>query len=88
MSAYGYQWKQRRFGGIFKDEYKKAKERENFTTDQWDKYQNEQLQKILLHAFEHVPYYKASFTRHGINKETLKKVTPETLPQLPVLSKD
>ena len=88
VSAYGYQWKQRRFGGIFKDEYIKAKERENFTTEQWKKYQNEQLQKILSHAFSHVPYYKMSFSRHGINIKTLKKITPETISQLPVLSKE
>jgi len=88
VSAYGYQWKQRRFGGIFTDEYTKAKERENFTTHQWKTYQNEQLQKILLHAFEHVSYYKTSFSKHGINSEALRKVTPETLSQLPVLSKE
>jgi phenylacetate-CoA ligase len=88
VSAYGYKWKQRRFGGIFKDEYAKAKERENFTTEQWNKYQIEQLQKILLHAFEHVRYYKTSFAKHGINNETLKKITPEALSRLPVLLKE
>jgi phenylacetate-CoA ligase len=88
VSAYGYKWKQRRFGGIFEDEYAKAKERENFTTEQWNKYQNEQLQKILLHAFEHVSYYKISFTKYGINNDTLKKVTSETLSELPILSKE
>ena len=88
ISAYGYQWKQRRFGGVFKEEYLKAKERENFTTDQWHTYQNEQLQKILLHAYEHVPYYKTSFKKYGINDEALKKISTETLSQLPVLSKE
>jgi phenylacetate-CoA ligase len=88
VSAYGYQWKQRRFGGIFKEEYSKAIERENFTADQWSIYQNERLQKILLHAFEQVPYYKTSFYKHGINREALKKITSETLSQLPVLSKE
>src|SRR3954466_8970650 len=88
VSAYGYSWKQRRFGGIFKDEYAKAKDREDFTTEQWNQYQNDQLQKILLHSFTHIPYYKKSFTRHGISSETLKKVTPETLSQLPILSKE
>jgi phenylacetate-CoA ligase len=88
VTAYGYEWKQRRFGGVFKEEYKKANERENFTAGQWTNYQNKQLQKILLHAFEHVPYYKTSFSKHGINTEALKNITSETLSQLPILSKE
>ena len=75
ISAYGYKWKKRRFGGIFKEEYIKAKKRENFTADQWRTYQSEQLQKILQHAFEHVPYYKNSFSKYGINSEALKKIS-------------
>ena len=88
ISAYGYQWKQRRFGGIFKEEHKKAKDRENFTATQWKEYQNEQLQKILHHSFEHVPFYKASFKRNGIDSEVLKKASVENLSLLPVLSKE
>jgi hypothetical protein len=37
---------------LFPEAYKAAKERENFTTDQWQQYNEAQLQKILLHAFE------------------------------------
>jgi phenylacetate-CoA ligase len=88
VSAYGYRWKHRRFGGVFHEEYIKAKERENFTTQQWINYENIQLQKILLHAFEHVPYYKESFVKHGVNKETLQKISTATLSQLPILSKE
>jgi phenylacetate-CoA ligase len=88
VSAYGYKWKQRRFGGIFKEEYIKAKERENFTAQEWRDYENMQLQKILEHAFNHVPFYRESLTKHGINKERLQKVSTLTLSQLPILSKE
>jgi phenylacetate-CoA ligase len=88
ISAYGYAWRQRRFGNIFRNEYIKAKERENFTAEQWSHYQNQQLEKILLHSFQHVPYYKATFKDFGINSEILKKISPETLPLIPVLSKE
>lgn len=88
VSAYGYKWKQRRFGGVFKEEYIKAKEREHFTSQQWRDYENVQLQKILQHAFEHVPYYRESFSKHGINKEALQKISSENLSRLPVLSKE
>jgi phenylacetate-CoA ligase len=88
ISAYGYHWNQRRFGGIFKDEYIKAKERENFTSANWDSYQQEHLQKLLLHAFEHVPYYRQSFLANKLNAERLKSIGIDELHLLPVLQKD
>ncbi|MEP7318378.1 MAG: hypothetical protein ABI921_06545 [Panacibacter sp.] len=88
VSAYGYAWKQRRLGDIFSKEYAKAKQRENFTVAQWQAYQQQQLQKILLHAFDHVPFYMESFLSNGINRDILKNFTPETINKLPVLSKE
>jgi len=88
VSLYGYTWMKRRFGGIFKEEYIRAQLREKFTADKWLQYQNKQLQKILLHAFTTVPYYKETFTKNGIDKEAVAKITVDTLHQLPVLSKE
>ncbi|CAN5204428.1 exopolysaccharide biosynthesis protein VpsH [soil metagenome] len=88
VSAYGWQWKHRRFGGIFKGEYHNAKERENFTAAQWEHYQSEQLQKIITHAFEHVPFYRNNFAAKGITIAALQSVTPQTLSLLPVLTKE
>ena len=88
VSAYGLQWKKRRFGGLFPDAYKAAKERESFTADQWQQHVQQQLQKILLHAFEHVPFYKESFSDSGFDAASLKKITTETINQLPILSKE
>lgn len=88
VSAYGLQWKQRRFGGAFPEAHKAAKERENFTADQWQQYNEIQLQKLLLHAFEHVPFYKESFSAKGLTAEAIKKITRQTIDRLPVLSKE
>jgi phenylacetate-CoA ligase len=88
VSAYGLQWKQRRFGGVFPKAYKAAKERENFTADQWQQYNEMQLQKILSHAFEHVPFYKESFSANGLTADAIKKIAPQTIDQLPILSKE
>lgn len=57
VSAYGYAWKKRRFGGIFEQDLVAAKNRENFSTNQWVEFQQAELQKILLHAQAQVPYY-------------------------------
>jgi len=88
ISAYGYQWKKRRFGGIFQEEYKAAKERENFTLQQWHDYRQQALQKIITHAFEYVPYYKESFTQQGITGKDIKKLDITTIHTLPALLKE
>lgn len=88
ISAFGYQWKKRRFGGIFPEEYHKAKDRESYTTDEWINYQQQQLQKLLLHAVNNVPYYKSSFQQKGITPKQLQKIDLDSLSKLPILSKD
>jgi phenylacetate-CoA ligase len=88
ISAFGYHWKKRRFGGIFPNEYLAAKERENYTAEQWIDYQEKLLQKLVLHAFDHVPYYRASFQTHGLRLAKLKLVHPNEMNVLPVLPKD
>ena len=88
VSAYGLQWKQRRFGGIFSEEYRKAKERESFTAQQWSDYQDWHLQRILHHAFDHVPYYKKAFEEQNISRQSLAKLSANALSKLPVLLKE
>ena len=88
ISSYGYQWKQRRFGGVFPAAYKAAKERESFIRQQWTDYQNKALQQLLLHASEHVPFYKESFRQSGIGFQQLKDFTINDLHCLPILRKE
>jgi len=88
ISAFGYQWKKRRFGGIFRQEYEQAKNRENYTLSQWNDYQQQQLQKLLLHAMENVPYYKESFRKNGITNKLIHNIDPASISPLPLLPKD
>ena len=88
VSAYGWQWKQRRFGGVYAKEYKAAKERESFTTEQWQAFQQQQLSKILNHAYLHVPYYKTNFDKAGLQISAIKNITEETICKLPILTKE
>ncbi len=88
VSAYGWQWKQRRFGGMFAHEYAQAKERENYTVQQWAEYEQQQLHRLLVHAFTNVPYYHESFSNAGINVDQLKKINVEGLAVLPILTKE
>jgi phenylacetate-CoA ligase len=88
VSAYGWKWMKRRFGGIYEEEYIKFLNRESFTADQWESYQTGQLRKILLHAWDTVLYYQQAFKNSGISRNSLAKFELSDLWQLPMLSKE
>ena len=88
ISAFGFQWYLRRFGGIFKQEYAASKNREAYTIDQWKTYQTTQLRKLLLHAFNTVPHYNKSFTEAGFTAKQLNHFEIDQLCKLPLLEKD
>ena len=88
ISAFGYQWKRRRFGGVFAEQVKLFKEREAFTKGEWYDYQTQELRKLLVHAFETVPFYKEKYTRHGFSVDNLRKFELDQLARLPFLTKD
>ncbi len=88
ITAFGYQWYKRRFGGIFMSEYHAAKEREAFSPTQWNDYQTLQLRKLLVHAYNQVPHYKSTFDKAGISTSQLGAFTINDLSRLPVLQKE
>lgn len=88
ITAYGHQWKNRRFGGVFPVAYKAAKERELFAETQWFDYQNSQLKKLLLHAYQKIPFYNRKFREYGLIETGLHQINIHSLHKLPVLSKE
>lgn len=88
ISAYGYYWKKRRFGGVFEQEYKAVKERESYSQQQWRDYQTVELRKLLLHAWDTVPFYRTKYEKEGITRSLLEQFELEQLPLLPILTKD
>lgn len=88
VSAYGYFWMKRRFGGLFEQELAAFKDREAFSVQQWDEYETLQLRKLLLHAFRTVPYYRDSFTNAGLTETKLSTLDRADLVKLPFLEKD
>ncbi len=88
ISAFGYQWYKRRFGGIFKNEYEGCRQRENYTIQQWNDYQTTQLRKLLVHAFKTVPWYKQVFTKAGFSLSQLERFETVDLCRLPLLEKN
>lgn len=88
ISAYGYTWNKRRFGGIFSNELNGFKDRENFSRQQWQEYENDTLRRLLLHAYETVPFYRNSFDQNGFGVASLREVESHNLYQLPFLEKN
>lgn len=88
ISVYGSYWFQRRFGGVFHDELKKFKKRENYTSEQWRSFQTESLRKLLIHAFENVPFYYNKYKQHGYTLSDFEKFELEDLKKLPFLEKE
>src|SRR5687767_10522233 len=88
ISIYGFGWRKRRFGGVYADEYKNCKNRESYTKQDWEDYSALQLNKIILHAFENVPYYTAKWKQMGLTAEKLNRITVSDLSQIPFLEKN
>jgi len=88
ITAYGYSWQRRRFSGIFEQELQQFKAREQFDHQQFASYQTTALRRLLIHAFESVPYYHKLFKTLGFNKTTLQQFELADLIKIPLLEKN
>lgn len=88
ISTFGYYWQKRRFGGIYREEFRKFKNRESFTEQQWLDFQTIELRKLLVHAFTTVPYYRDRYGRLGYTIEDFKQFELSDLSSLPILTKN
>jgi phenylacetate-CoA ligase len=87
VSAYGWSWKRRRFGGIFEQQLGEFKDRERFSAAQWSVHVTAELRHMLVHSFNQVPYYREKFSAAGFSADALSKISLEELSKLPVLTK-
>jgi len=88
VSLYGLYWKGRRYGGDFTKYVSDFKRREGFTFEDWEIYQQACLRQLLLHAYQHVPYYRACFVDLAFDENDLKDFTLADLQKLPILTKE
>jgi phenylacetate-CoA ligase len=88
ISAFGYFWHKRRFGGAFKNELRKFKDRESFTYEQWSDYQLQELRRFLAHAYMNVPFYREKYRQAGLSESDLMVRELSDLMKFPMLEKD
>ncbi len=88
LSLYGILYQQERFGKNFKKYASEFQERDRWTASQMTAYTEDRLQRLLLHAFQKVPYYRKVWQEAGCTIDELKKMTITKLYLLPILKKE
>jgi phenylacetate-CoA ligase len=79
---YGWLLRNRRYGGVFQEELRLLEQREYFSRDEWDTYQDDSFKKILSHAYKTVPFYKEAFKYLGLDEGCFSKLDLRKLPFL------
>lgn len=87
ISFFGYYWYKRRFGGIFESEYKEVVRRDKDSNFNWVEWQENEMRRLLLHAYNKVPYYQRSLRESNWTPEKIEKFTIDQITDLPVLEK-
>jgi len=76
----------KRYSHEFKSYYKWLMETQWLSVKELEEIQNEQLIKLIEHAYQNVPYYTKLFQKLGITPDDIQK--RECLKLLPILTKD
>ncbi len=88
ISAFGFYWRNRRYGGSFARELDSFILREFYTKKQWEEYQTMQLRELLVHAYENIPFYFEKYSQAGISQRDLGNIELIELGKIPCLTKD
>ena len=83
VSTYGVYWHWARFGGDYRKHEKGYQEREKFSPEKWEEYQQQCLKELLAICLEQVPYFRGTWS-----ESTRLAVKNGDLRGLPLLEKD
>lgn len=75
-----------RYGRAFWNTYNFIQESQWWSKEKLEEYQIEQLQKLLNHTYENVPYYRRVFDERDIKPKDIRSI--DDLQKLPYLTKD
>lgn len=87
ISLYGLAWRSGRLGGKFAEYVDHFRERDSWSSERMREYTQAELRNVVGHAFAQVAYYQDKWKQLGIHREDLMGITKETLPCLPITSK-
>lgn len=75
-----------RYGKVFRDTYKFLQESQWWSKERLEEYQMQQLEKLLKHSYENVPYYQRIFNERGLKPKDIQCLND--LKKLPYLTKE
>jgi phenylacetate-CoA ligase len=84
--AYGLIPYERRLGKVFWDTYNFLQESQWWSKEKLEEYQMRELEKLLKHAYENVPYYRRVFDERGLKPKDIQDF--DDLKKLPYLTKE
>src|SRR5438309_1114549 len=87
ISLYGAAWRHERLGGDFNRYVAEFAERDHWSVDRMQSYLQDQLRAFLLHAVDHVPFYRRVWGELGITRGELAAMNVDDLPRLPMTPK-
>ena len=83
--VYGLIPYEKRMGKVFWDTYNFLQESQWWSKEQLEEYQMRQLEKLMKHAYETIPYYKKLFNETGITPKDIQNFSD--LKKIPYLTK-
>ncbi len=86
VSLYSYKVEKERFGGEFDSLYKQLLESDNWSKQEVVKYKEENLFRIIDHAYRHCPFYKKLYDAHGVKPSDFTCL--KDLDKFPILTKE
>lgn len=85
LSRFSAKLDRQRYGGRFAQFSALMQESERWDRPRMAAWQDERLRAIISHAYEHVPYYKELFDRHGVRADKFRG--QEDLAKIPVMTR-
>ena len=85
VSLEGLRIQKKRYNRLYDKQYQDFMSRNDWTYEQKCAYRDEQLQKMVKHCYETVPYYRNLFDQLQIDYRNIRSL--EDLKQLPILNK-
>ena len=86
IAAFSTRLERQRYGGKYPEFRKLLEESEWWDRQRMADYQDERLRTVVRHAYEHVPYYRELFDRHGISAAKFRG--REDLAKIPLLTRE
>ena len=85
-SLYGWKERRLRFGPAFRHRFTSLKETDRASRSEIEAYQDAQIERLVRHAFDTVPYYRRVMEERGLTPSGI--TSRDDLVKLPVLTKE